>query len=81
MPAPEREKLKQVVELLAKRPQLKLSVPGQYSDAADGAALRARAVRVEISRRADIKLEEGEEPGPVDLGSRAVRSAVREQAC
>ena len=75
---PEREKLKQVVEQLAKRPQLKLSVPGQYSEAADGAALRARAVRVEISRRADIKLEAGEEPGPVDLGSRAVRSAVRD---
>ena len=75
---PEREKLKQVVEQLAKRPQLKLSVPGQYSEAADGAALRARAVRVEVSRRADIKLEAGEEPGPVDLGSRAVRSAVRD---
>ena len=75
---PEREKLKHVVQLLAKRPQLKLSVPGQYSEAADGAALRARAVRVEIARRAGIKLEAGEEPGPVDLASRAVRSAVRD---
>jgi hypothetical protein len=75
---PEREKLKQVAQLLGRRPQLKLSVPGQYSEAADGAALRARLVRVEIARRAGEKLEAGEQPGPVDLGNRAVRSALRE---
>ena len=75
---PEREKLKQVAQLLGKRPQLKLSVPGGYSEAADGTALRARAVRAEIARRAGMKIEAGEEPGPVDLGNRSVRSAVRE---
>ena len=75
---PEREKLKQIAQLLAKRPQLKLSVPGQYSEAADGAAMRARAVRQEIARRAGVKLQPGEEPGPVDLDRRSVRSAVRE---
>jgi hypothetical protein len=75
---PEREKLKQVAQLLGKRPQLKLSVPGHYSEAADGAALRARLVRVEIARRAGLKLEAAEEPGPVDFGNRAVRSALRE---
>jgi hypothetical protein len=75
---PEREKLKQVAQLLAKRAQLKLSVPGQYSEAADGAALRTRAVRIEIARRAGVKLETGEEPGPVDLGDRAVRGALRD---
>ncbi|WP_232834361.1 DUF748 domain-containing protein [Rhodoferax ferrireducens] len=74
---PEREKLKQVAQVLSKRAQLKLSVPGQYSEAADGAALRTRAVRVEIARRADIKLAAGEEPGPVDLRDRAVRGALR----
>jgi hypothetical protein len=74
---PEREKLKQVAQILAKRAQLKLSVPAQYSEKADGAALRARAVRVEIARRAGIKLQAGEEPGPVDLGDRAVRGAMR----
>jgi hypothetical protein len=75
---PEREKLVQVAGLLAKREQLKVSVPGQYSESADGAALRARAVRSEIARRAGIKLEPGEEPGPMDLGNRAVRSGLRE---
>jgi hypothetical protein len=73
----EREKIKQVAQLLAKRTQLKLSVPGQYSES-DGAALRARAVRIEIARRAGVKLDAGEEPGPVDLGNRRVRSALRE---
>jgi hypothetical protein len=75
---PEREKLKQVAEVLSKRAQLKLSVPGQYSEAADGAALKARAVRVEIAKRAGIKLEAGEEPGSLDLGDRAVRGSLRE---
>jgi hypothetical protein len=75
---PEREKLKQVAQVLSKRPQLKLSVPGQYSEAADGAALKTRAVRVEIAKRAGIKLEAGEEPGPLDLRARAVRIAMRD---
>ncbi|MCM2253146.1 MAG: DUF748 domain-containing protein, partial [Ramlibacter sp.] len=75
---PEREKIKQLAQLLAKRAQLKLSVPAQYSETADGAALRARAVRTEIARRAGLKLAAGEEPGPLDLGDRAVRVAVRE---
>ena len=75
---PEREKLNQVAQLLVKRPQLKLSVPGHYSEAADGAALRTRLVRVEVARRAGVKLEAGEAPGPVDFADRAVSSAVRE---
>jgi hypothetical protein len=75
---PEREKLKQVAQLLSKRPQLKLSVPAQYSEAVDGAALKARAVRIEIAKRAGIKLEAGEDPGPLDLRARAVRVAMRD---
>jgi hypothetical protein len=74
---PEREKLKQVAQLLARRTQLKLSVPGQYSEVADGAALRSRAVRIEIARRAGIK-DGTEDPGPLDPGDRAVRRALQE---
>ncbi|MBC7857799.1 MAG: DUF748 domain-containing protein, partial [Burkholderiaceae bacterium] len=74
---PEREKLKQVAKILAKRAQLKLSVPGQYSEAADGAVLKTRLVRAEIAKRAGVKLESGEELGPVDLGERAMRGALR----
>jgi hypothetical protein len=75
---PEREKIKQVAQILSRRAQLKLLVPGQYSQAADGAALRARAVREEIAKRAGIKLQPGEEPGPLDIGDRKVRGAIRD---
>jgi hypothetical protein len=74
---PERAKLAQVAQILAKRSQLTLSVPGQYSEQSDGAALRARAVRREIAKRAGIKLEAGEEPGPLDINSSPVRGALR----
>lgn len=75
---PELEKLQHVAQILSRRAQLKLSVPGQYSEAADGAALRARAVRVAVAHRAGIKLAAGEEdPGLLDLAGRAVRGALR----
>ncbi|MGK5060587.1 DUF748 domain-containing protein [Janthinobacterium sp. LB2P49] len=74
---PEREKLKQVAQILAKREQLKLAVPGQYSDT-DAAALRAQAVRRAVAAKAGIKLEAGEEPGPLNLGERKIRGALRE---
>ncbi|MDN2710443.1 DUF748 domain-containing protein [Janthinobacterium sp. SUN118] len=74
---PEREKLKQVAQILGKREQLKLAVPGQYSDT-DAAALRAQAVRRAVAAKAGIKLEAGEEPGPLNLGERKIRGALRE---
>lgn len=75
---PEREKLRQVAQILARRTQLRLAVPAHYSEAADGAALRLRALRTEVARRAGIKLAPDEEPGPMDPGDRAVRVALRE---
>ncbi len=75
---PEREKLKQVAKALDKRAQLTLSVPGHYSEAADGAALRRRDVRSEIVKRAGLQLEPGEAPGPLDVGDRKLRGAVRD---
>lgn len=74
---PEREKLQHLAQLLGKREQLRLVVPAQFSEAADGAALRRRAVREEIVRRAGLKLAPGEAPGPLDMGDRNVRGAVR----
>jgi hypothetical protein len=75
---PEREKLRQVAHMLAQRAQLKLSVPGPFDEAADGAALRRRALRAEVARRAGMPLPAGEEPGPLDTGDRPVRVALRE---
>ncbi|NRR33605.1 DUF748 domain-containing protein [Oxalobacteraceae bacterium] len=74
---PEQEKLRQVAKILAARQQLNLSVPGHYSEAADGMALKTRALRHVVATRAGIKMEAGEEPGPLDLGTRSIRGAVR----
>jgi uncharacterized protein involved in outer membrane biogenesis len=74
---PEREKLVQLAQALAKKPQLRLGVPGAWHEALDAAALRQRAVRTEVVRRAGLKLEEGESPGPLDVADPAIRAAVR----
>jgi hypothetical protein len=75
---PEREKIKQLAQVLAQRTQLTLAVPAQYSEAADGVALKRRAVRSEIVKRAGLQLAPGEAPGPLDVGDRKLRGAVRD---
>lgn len=75
---PEREKLRQVAQILNKKPDLRLTVPGTYSEAADAAALRAQALRRAVLARAGIKLGADEQPGPLDIGQRKVRAALRD---
>ncbi|MYM68228.1 DUF748 domain-containing protein [Pseudoduganella sp. FT55W] len=75
---PEREKLQHVAKILAKKPDLKLAVPAAYNDANDSAALRAQALRRVVLARADIKLAADEQPGPLDIGQRKVRGALRD---
>ena len=61
---PEREKLKRVADALEQRPQLKLLVEGQHSEA-DRAALRRR----DVARAISLELESdaaGDEPPPVN---------------
>ena len=75
---PEREKLNQVAKILAKKGQLQLAVPAQYSEQADGQALKVAALRRAVTARAGIKLEAGEQAGPLDIGERKVRGAMRD---
>jgi hypothetical protein len=75
---PEREKLQHVAQILTKKPDLKLTVPGTYSEAADAAALRAQALRRAVLARAEIKLAADEQPGPLDISQRKVRGALRD---
>jgi hypothetical protein len=75
---PEREKLQQVAQLLANKPALALAVPGQYDAAVDGPALRMQALRRTVLARAGVKLDAGEQPGPLDFGARTLRAAMRE---
>lgn len=74
---PEREKLQQVAQILARREQLSLVLPSPYSDS-DAVALRTQAVRRAVATKAGIKLAAGEEPGPLNLADRKLRTALRE---
>jgi hypothetical protein len=62
---PEREKLKRVAEVLGKRPRLKLTIHGRYEPKADGEALRSLQVRRDLARYLEVKVNPGEDPGPV----------------
>ncbi len=73
---PEREKLKKVAQVLSKRAQLKLAVPGQYSESADGAALKKLALRRAVLARSGVSVDAQSDPGPLDLGSQVVRTAL-----
>jgi hypothetical protein len=71
---PEREKLKRLAEALAKRPQLKVLIEGQYGEA-DLPALRRREVAVAISARLE-RAAEGEEPQPVNVRDARTQRAL-----
>lgn len=72
----EQEKLQRVAEGLQKRSQLKLMVQGQYQKAADSLALRTRAVRADLAVREDLKLEAGEDPGPIGFNNAKTQRAL-----
>jgi uncharacterized protein involved in outer membrane biogenesis len=73
---PERQKLGQVVEVLGKRPQLKLTVRGGYDTKVDGEALRSFRVRQELAQRLGVKLSPGEDPGPVAFDQAKTQRAL-----
>jgi len=75
---PEREKLNHVAKILAQKPQLKLAVPAQYSADSDAAALRTASLRRTVTMRAGIRVDAGEQPGPLDTGERKIRNAMRD---
>jgi uncharacterized protein involved in outer membrane biogenesis len=72
----EQEKLRRVAEGLQKRAQLKLLVQGQYHKSVDSLALRARTVRADLAVREGLKLEAGEDPGPVGFDSAKTQRAL-----
>jgi hypothetical protein len=69
IPPPEQEKLLKLLEVLQKRPQLKLTVTGRYSSDTDGQAIKELQVRRAVAEASGMKLEPGENPGPVDFSS------------
>ena len=73
---PERQKLRTVAEALQKRPQLKLTIKPTYAVAGDREAMKSLAMRRAVLARAGIKLEPGESPGPLDVGSPRMQQAI-----
>ena len=71
---PEREKLKRLAQALSERPQLKLLVEGQYSEA-DRAALRRSDVAAAIALLLESEAA-GEEPPPVNARDAKTQRAL-----
>lgn len=76
---PEREKLKTLVDALAKRPALTLTLEPGYDPEADRRALQEQAMRTEAVAAAGIKLAPGEAPGPVDVNNYKIQTWLEDQ--
>jgi uncharacterized protein DUF748 len=76
LPPPEREKVKTLSEVLAKRPQLILKIQGRFDPVADGEALKSMAIRHEIAGRAGRVVAPDEDAGPMDVGNPLVQLAI-----
>ncbi|MDA8127487.1 MAG: DUF748 domain-containing protein [Betaproteobacteria bacterium] len=76
---PEREKLKTLVDALAKRPALTLTLEPGYDPEADRRALQEQAMRREAVAAAGIKLAPGEAPGPVDVNNYSIQTWLEDQ--
>ncbi len=75
---PEREKLGRIVQALAKRPEVKLTVPARYDVELDARALKRGALRQELAKRAGLDITAEDPPGPLSIDDRRTRTAVRE---
>jgi Domain of Unknown Function (DUF748) len=75
---PEQEKLTHVADALAKRPQLKLSIPALYDAETDARALKGSILRRDIAKRVGFKVEDDESGGPINVDDKATRDALRE---
>jgi len=73
---PEQEKLKKLVEALAKRPSLTLTIVPGYHPVADRNAIQQASVRRDVAQAMGLKLEPGEKPGPLDVNNPKVQSAI-----
>jgi len=74
---PEREKLQKVAGALAKRPELKLLVPGHAETLSDGERLKRAALSREIARRAGFEVAEDESAGGLSIQDKRTRDAIR----
>jgi len=75
---PEQEKVKNLSEAFARRPQLMLNIQGGFDPAGDGAAMKSFAVRHEIAKKTERGIPPDEEPEPVDVNDPQVQKAIED---
>jgi hypothetical protein len=76
---PEREKLKLLAEALARRPALTVTIEPRYDPEADRRALQEAAMRREAAAAAGLKVEPGQDPGPVDVNNYRIQTWLEER--
>ena len=73
---PEREKFKQISQILGKRPGLALTVQGAWSAEIDRPTLKEIQLRRAVADRMGVKLAAGEDAGPISTRNSKVQSAL-----
>jgi len=75
---PEQEKLKEVGQALTKRPALALTVAPAYDPKADSRALQELQIRRDVAARMQLRMDAGQEPGPVDVMNPRAQKALED---
>jgi uncharacterized protein involved in outer membrane biogenesis len=73
---PERQKLDRLAKALTQRPGVNLLVHPSLNREADAAALRSLALRRDVLTKIGVKLDAGEDPGPVNTAAPRVQRAI-----
>ena len=73
---PEKEKLKNLAQAFAKRPSLSLTVEPAYATLGDKRALQELAIRRQVAVLMGLRVEPGQEPGPVDTAVAKAQKAL-----
>ncbi len=75
---PEREKVQRIAQGLAKRPEIRVTIPGRTDSVLDGNRLKREALSKEVSRRAGFDVGEDESAGGISIEDRRTRNAIRD---
>jgi hypothetical protein len=73
---PEKEKFKQIAQILNKRPGLALSIHGVWSAEIDRPVLKENQLRRAVAEQMGIKLAAGEDAGPISTANPKSRAAL-----
>ena len=73
---PEKEKLKNIAQALAKRPALSLTVVPGYTVQGDTRAIEEMWIRRDVAQGMGLRLAAGAEPGPVDTTNPKAQKAL-----